>query len=137
MKKNSIITKSIGYLLLAVVFYMHVCSTLCATSVHGCCEKDDQDNDHGKKECCKHETESDNKGKDCQDVHLSFFNTTGQFSQAKTDISFKPFQILVAVVTHLFIVVPTAASKINFAYTCFHPPPLKEDIRTFISSFQI
>ena len=137
MKKNSIITKSIGYLLLAVVLYMHVCSALCATSAHGCCGKDDKDNDHGKKECCKHEKESDEKEHDCQDMHLSFFSTTGQFAQAKADISFKPFQSLIAVVTPLFIIQPTATSKNVFAYCGFHPPPPKADIRIFISSFQI
>ena len=60
---------------------MHVCSALCATSSHGCCEKGDNDND--KKECCKHENESDGETKDCQDMHFAFFNTTGQFSLAK------------------------------------------------------
>ena len=135
--KNRIITKSIGYLLLAVMFYMHVCSALCATSTHGCCGKDDKDNDQDKKECCKHEKESDGKENDCQVMHLSFFNTTGQFAQVKADISLKPFQNLIAVVTPLFIIQPTVTSKNKFAYSGFHLPPPKAGTRIFIQSFQI
>ena len=124
-----------GYLLLAVMFYMHVCSALCATSAHGCCGK--EDTDHCKKECCKHEKKSDGKEHDCQNMHLSFFSVTGQFAQVKADISVKPFQNLIAVVTPLLIVQPTATSKNVYAYSGFHPPPPKEDIRIFIQSFQI
>ncbi len=116
---------------------MHVCSALCATSAHGCCGKEDNDTDHCKKECCKHEKEPDGKKGDCQDMHLSFFSTTGQFSQVKADISLNPFQSLVAIVTPLFIIQPTATSKNVFAYSGFHPPPPKADIRIFIQSFQI
>ena len=135
MEKSNIIRKSIGYLLLAVMFYMHVCSALCATSVHGCCGQEDNDND--KRECCKHEKDSDGKEKDCQDMHLSFFNTTGQFALVKVDNLLKPFQSLVAAITPLFIVVPTTTIKNVFAYNGFHPPPPKANIRIFISSFQI
>lgn len=135
MEKNGIIRKSIGYLLLAVVFYMHVCSALCATGAHGCCGK--EDNDHDKKECCKHENKSNGKEHDCQDMHLSFFYTTGQFSQIKADVSFKQIQSLVAVVPPLFIVAPATTSKSIFACSGFHPPPPKAGIRIFIQSFQI
>ncbi len=137
MRKNSIITKSIDYLLLVVMLYMHVCSALCATSSHGCCGNEDNDNNHCKKECCKHEKKSDGKKHDCQDMHLSFFNTTGQFSQVKADISFNPIHPLVAVVTPIFIIQLTVTSKHIFVYSGFHPPPPKADIRIFISSFQI
>ena len=135
MKLNSIISKSIAHLVLVVIFYMHVCSALCATSSHGCCEKEDNDND--KKECCKHEKESDGETKDCQDMHFAFFNTTGQFSLAKFDISLKSFQSLVAVTTPILLIAPVSECKNIFVYNGFHPPPPKADIRIFISSFQI
>ena len=73
------------------MFYMHVCSALCATSSHGCCGKEDDDSKSDKKDCCKNENESDKKEQNCQDIHLSFFNTTGQFSEVNTDISLKSF----------------------------------------------
>lgn len=133
MNRNSIISKSVSHLLLAVMFYMHACSTLCATTSHGCCGKEVEDDD----KCCQNEKNSDNKDNGCQNMHFAFFNTTGQFAQAKADISFKPTQSLVAVVIPLFIIEPTVISKTNCAYNGFHPPPPKADIRIFIQSFQI
>ena len=116
MKKNNIIFKSSAHLLLLVMLYMHICSALCATSAQGCCGKADKHHDHCKKECCKHEKKSDEKTHDCQDMHLSFFSTTGQFSQVKADISLNPFQSLIAVITSLFIIQPTVSKNI-FAYS--------------------
>ena len=135
MIKNCKVKKYLTYLLLVGMIYMHVCSVLCATSGNGCCGK--EDSDHNKKECCKHKKESEGKEHNCQGLHLSFFNTTGQFSQVKADISLKPFLSLIAVVTPLFIIQPTVTNENIFAYCGFHPPPPKADIRIFISSFQI
>ena len=135
MNLNSIIRKSIAHLVLVVIFYMHVCSALCATSSHGCCGK--EDDDKCKKDYCESESNSDHKDNGCQDMHFAFFNTTGQFAQAKADISFKPFQQLVAVITPLFNITPVGENKNIFVYNGFHPPPPKADIRIFISSFQI
>ena len=133
MKINSIISKIIAHMVLVVIFYMHVCSALCATSSHGCCGKEDND----KKECCKHEKKSDGETKDCQEMHFAFFNTTGQFSLAKSDISLKSFQSLVAVITPILLIAPVSECRNIFVYNGFHPPPPKADIRIFISSFQI
>ena len=116
---------------------MHLCSALCAIGSDGLCGKEDNDNDNCKKACCTNEKDADGKKHDCQDMHFAFFNTTGQFAQAKADISFKPFQSLVAVVTPLFIIQPVADNKNLFGYNGFHPPPPKADIRIFIQSFQI
>ena len=135
MKKNSIKAQIVAQLLLVVILYMHVCSALCATSSHGCCGK--EGNDNCKDESCKDVNDADHKDSGCQNMHFAFFNTTGQFAQAKADISFKLKQSLVAVVTPLFITEPRATSKMNFAYNGFHPPPPKAGIRIFISSFQI
>ena len=135
MKSNSIIPKSIAYLLLTVTLYMHLCSALCATGAGGCCGK--EDDDHDKKSCCSHEKKSDSKDHDCQNMHFAFFNTTGQFAQAKADISFKTFQSLIAVVTTLFFIQSITENKNLFGYNGFHPPPPKADIRIFIQSFQI
>ncbi|MEO5569497.1 MAG: hypothetical protein ABIT08_08695 [Bacteroidia bacterium] len=132
MKKNSIILKSVSYLILVVLLYMHVCSALCATTGNGLCGKKDKG-----RSCCHHEKKSNSKERDCQDMHFAFFNTTGQFSQVQADISFKAFQSLVAVITPLFIFKPDSEIKMLFVYNRFHPPPPKADIRIFISSFQI
>ncbi len=136
MKKNSIISKSISSLLLVVMLYMHVCSALCATGGNACCGKEDNDNDNCSKNCCENEKNSDNKDHDCQNLHFSFFNTTGQFAQEKS-IDPQVYHSLVAVITPLFIIQPIEASPNIFAYNRFHPPPLKTDIRISIRSFQI
>ena len=133
MQKNNFITKSVACLILVVVFYMHFCSALCAVSTHGCCGKEDSDNDN----CCQQEKSSDNSDKDCQNMHFAFFNTTGQFSQSKVDISLKPFESLVALVTSIFNITPVSESKNIFLSNGFRPPPPKVEIRIFISSFQI
>ena len=135
MNKNSIKTQIVVQLLLVVILYMHVCSALCATTSHSCCRK--EGNDNCKNESCEDDNDADHKDSGCQNRHFAFFNTTGQFVQAKADISFKLTQSLVVIVAPLFIFEPTATSKIKFAYNGFHPPPPKADIRIFISSFQI
>ena len=137
MIKNAIILKSISYLILVVMFHMHVCSALCAAGGYGCCDKEEKDEQHSKKECCEHEKKSDSNDHDCQDMHLAFFSTTGQFSQVIADILLKAFQPLVAAVTPLLIIQPISESKVLFTYNGFHPPPFDSDTRIFIQSFQI
>ena len=132
MKKN-IILKSFSYLLMVVMLYMHVCSALCATGVKGCCDKGDSDNDN----CCEHEKGSDSRDHDCQDIHFAFFNTTGQFSQVKTDILFNTIQPLFSVDFPSFTRIAFSESKSILPYNGFHPPPPKPDIRISMQSFQI
>ena len=114
---------------------MHLCSALCATGVGGCCGK--EDNDNCKKSCCSDEKKSDEKDHDCQALHLSFFNTTGQFQSEKSVDGVKVFPSLVAVFNPLLNILPVSQNKYAFAYNGFHPPPPKADIRIFIQSFQI
>ena len=135
--KNNILIKSISYLLLVSIVYMYICSALCATGTHGCCGKEDNDNDNCKKKCCKKENKSESKDNDCQTTHFAFFNATGQFSQVKTDVSFKSFQPLAAIISTLFIIKTVPSNTNIFAYNGFHPPPPKADTRIFIQSFQI
>ena len=137
MTKNSIILKSVAHMVIVVMLYMHVCSALCATSSHGCCGKEENENDLDKKECCSREKKTTGETSDCQDMHLSFFNTTGQYSQIKADISIKSFQSLVGVIIPVINIAPVSVNKNIFAYNGFHSPPPKADIRIFISSFQI
>jgi hypothetical protein len=135
MNSKSITSKSICYFFIAAVLYMHLCSAICAVGIGGCCGKEDVGSCH--KSCCSHKEKSPAKDHHCQDLHFAFFNATGQFSQAKADISFNGFQNLAAVITPLFFVQPIPETKILFAFNGFHPPPPKDDIRIFILSFQI
>ncbi len=103
----------------------------------GCCGKEDNDNDHCKKTCCTDEKDQDGRKHDCQDMHLSFFTTTGQFPNEKTVDEIKVWSTFIALVTPLYNVLPVSQNKTDLAYNSFHPPPPKADIRVFIQSFQI
>lgn len=135
MKTSGFISKSMACLLLTVMLYMHLCSALCAIGSVGSSVKEDDEN--YKKSCCTEEKDADGKKHDCQDMHLSFFNTTGQFAFEKTVDVIKVFHTFFAVVTPLFIIQPVEANKNILACNGFHPPPPKAGIRIFIQSFQI
>ena len=117
--------------------YMHLCSAVCVIGSSGCCGKEDNNDDHCKKSCCESTKDQDGKKHDCQNMHLSFFNSTGQFPSEKTVELTKVFDTFVAVVTPLYNVLPVSQNKDAIAYNNFHPPPPKADIRVFIQSFQI
>ncbi len=123
---------------MVVIAYTHLCSVICATGIgKGCCgnENKDPDNHRDKKSCCAHDKKS--PAKDCQDFHLSFFKTTGQFTSDKNLDVIKAYQSLIAVIIPLFNVITVEQSKNTFAYNVFHPPPSQADIRISIRSFQI
>lgn len=117
--------------------YQHICSAMCAVGSAGYCGKEDMDNDHCKKTCCTNEKDSDGKKHDCQDMHFSFFNTTGQFPSEKTVHVINFFHSFIAVILPLYNVLPVSQNKNVLVYNCFHSPPPKADIRVFILSFQI
>ncbi len=120
--------------MLVVMCYMHLCSALCATSTGGCCSNVKEGNIHSDKTCCSHTKQSATN--DCQDFHLTFFNTTGQFTPDKNPDVIKPYASVVAVITPLFNLLPVEQSKNVLAFNVFHPPG-KADIRISIRSFQI
>lgn len=135
MKSKSITLKSISYLILVVMLYMHVCSALCATGFGGCCDNNNKTGGHITKSCCSHKEESNTK--DCQGFHLSFFNTTGQFTPDKCNFEIKPLQCLFVVPFVDFNILPVLQNKVVFSYNVFHPPNFNSDIRITIQSFQI
>lgn len=122
---------------MVVTFYTHFCSACCATGFSGgCCGvEEDSDRIHNEKACCAHDSKT--PVKDCQDFHLSFFKTTGQFTSDKNSDVIKAYQSLNAVITPVFNRSPVEQSKNVLAFNVFHPPPLQADIRITIQSFQI
>lgn len=116
---------------------MHLCSALCAAGSGDCCGKEDNDNDHCEKACCNDEKGKDEKKPDCQDLHFSFFKTTGQFQSDKTVEAIKLFPSFIALIPPVLIFQLVSQNKDVFAYNGFHPPPPKADIRIFIQSFLI
>lgn len=131
MNRNNIISKSIGCLLLMVMTYNFYCSAICAAGGKGCCGKEE------KESCCSHEKESDEKKGDCQDIHLSFFKTLGQFSSGQIVDAPKVFHHFIAIVNTINFSEPVFSDNHSVCYTGLRPPPPKADIRIFIQSFQI
>ena len=127
--------KGISSLVLVVMLYMHLCSAFCATGIGGYCgEKEDADS---KTSCCSHKEKSSGKEKDCQDMHLSFFNTTGQFASEITTEFFNLISIPFDLITVLYIITPNEFDNHLQVFNIFHPPPSGVDIRISINSFQI
>lgn len=137
MKISGYILKPVALLLLKVTVYMHVCSFVCASGAGSCCSKMKGEKTSFKKECCKHKKSSENKKGGCQDIHLSFFNTSGQFAQDNTFDVIKSFAPSVALVFQSLNIFSVLQDKAAFAENGFHPPPPKPDIRIFIQSFII
>lgn len=137
MKVNSHIFRGIASLLLVVTAYMYVCSGLCAAgSSVGCCgEKTEDTTSH--KDCCDHNQndKTDHQDNDCYTLHSSFFSATGQFASGQTPDG-KIIQSVVAILPAA-VTMPIEQVQKVFAYTGFHAPPPKTDIRLVIQSFQI
>lgn len=114
---------------------MHVCSAYCATSSGGCCGKNKMSH-HDHKDCCDKPSKYGKKGHDCQNIHLSFFNSTGKFGFEKPNDALKIYQISISPIIYFFSL-PIVKFKNSIAFsTGFHPPP-QEDTRILIHSFQI
>lgn len=135
MKIHNIYARGISYLILVVMLHMHLCSAFCATGIGGCCGA--QDATVYKKSCCSLATKSDDKEKDCQDMHLSFFKTTGQFASETTSEIFNIISIPFNLITVLFIITPNEIDNHLQVFNIFHPPPSGVEIRISIQSFQI
>lgn len=114
-----------------VVFYMHFCSAFCATGFVANCNKEERSKE---KSCCAPNEKTPSK--DCQDLHLSFFKTTGQFSSDANqyEVKFCPIPFEASSLLDIFFV---QLDDNRQRFNLFHPPPVPADIRILIRSFQI
>lgn len=135
MNCKGIILKRLGFLLLVVMSYNFFCSTFCAVGDNSCCGRTKKE--HHNKCCASTEKSSDKKKSDCQDTHIAFFKTLGQFGSVETIDAAKVFYAFVAVDPIVFDFPTLAENKNVFVYNGFHPPPPKAGVRVFIHSFQI
>ena len=136
MGRNSLILKSISYILIGVMVYMHVCSAWCAVVPSGgCCSKTGKD--AIEKTCCAKQKDSNHRQSGCQDFHLAFFKATGQFSSEKNVDVVKVFPFILTEYPNLTIQKYIEKDENLVAFNNYHPPPPILDIRMFIQSFQI
>ena len=117
------------------MLHSHMCSALCASGFYSCSSE--------KPDCCKNQHKSycnkndkDEKHNNCQKDHLAFFSTIGQYHFIKV-IDTKNFQPPIAILISKTINQPIISSDIKFAYSGFHPPPPKVEIRVLIHSFLV
>lgn len=135
MHRNSVILRSIDYLLLLVLSYNYFCSAICSFSKDGCCGKETIALHYN---CCgSHDNDSGESKDDCQNNHLSFFKTLGQFGSGQNIDAPKVFETSIGALDPIFLLEPISTDNILFESNGFHPPPPEADIRIFIQSFQI
>jgi hypothetical protein len=136
MGRNSLILKSISYILIGIMVYMHVCSAWCFVAAgEGCCSKSGKESKE--KSCCSKQKDSDHRENGCQDFHLAFFKATGQFSSEKNVEVVKVFPFILTEYPNLTIQKSIEKDENLIAFNNYHPPPPIGDIRMFIQSFQI
>ncbi len=135
MRFNNHFSKSISVLLLFTIVHMHLCSFMCSFNSGGCCNI--KNNSSKERTCCSKKSGSDQKTNDCQNLHFSFFNKTGQFFSQDDITSLYYFQSIINAITNSspFLIV---FQKTDIPlYNIFHPPLPTNDIRVFIQSFLI
>lgn len=135
MGNKHLILKSICYLFMGVMVYMHVCSAWCAMTKekNGC----KMAKEGSEKMCCSHHQDSNKKEKGCQDFHLAFFKAAGQFSSENNVEVDKVFPVMPAILFAAKDIRPVDTYQNPVVSTQYHPPPPIADIRMFIRSFQI
>ena len=112
------------------MLYMHVCSVLCASGTGGCCNKSNEKKNANTKSCCSHKKESNSK--DCQDFHLSFFKTTGQFANDINPELIKQFQDCVTITTWSFTDLLFDVDNNQQVNNFYHPPPFKPKVPLYL-----
>jgi hypothetical protein len=128
MVRNGFLVKSISYLILVTICYMHFCSSACAIGAGSCHGQSKP----GKESCCSHKDKL--PAKDCQKFHLSFFN---KFSSDNKTGEVKINLIPALEVVQAVNIYTQENNSGIVPCSLFHPPPLRANIRVFIRSFQI
>ena len=136
MGRNRLILRSISFLLIGIMVYMHVCSAWCAmVPAGGCCCNSGKKGIE--KTCCSKQKDSNHKESGCQDFHLAFFNATGQFSNEKNVDVVIVFPFILTEYPNYIVPMIIERDEDLVAFNNYHPPPPILDIRMYIQSFQI
>lgn len=124
--------KKAGLILVLFFFYMNLCSAVCFSKILSCCEQENP-----AKSCCHNESTHNNRNKSCEESHLKYFSSIGQFSEnkenAKNIYSQTPFYYI----PQLGNDYSTPFDNYTLQSKYLHPQFVKTDIRTAIQSFQI
>lgn len=112
---------------------MNICSAVCLSGVHTCCNQDNS----SQKPCCQNKNPEQKEDKSCEDIHLKYFSSIGQFSEYKEIGNNTYFPTILSI---LPLINNDDLFTLRYHYFHFgysHSPPIKPDIRTAIQSFQI
>ena len=108
------------------MLHSHFCAALCASGIYSCCDEKQAVKDCCRKTCCD-EKKTKEPCSDCQEEHLTFFTTIGQYHFVKA-IDAKIFQPFISILISNKFINPVNSTEILFSFNGFHPPPLKENI---------
>lgn len=112
---------------------MNICSAVCLSGVHTCCnEKGSQE-----KSCCQSNDSEKKENKSCDNTHLKYFSSMGQFSETKEIVNSTYFPTILSTVSLASNDDIYAINHHYLQYQYSHSPPSKTDIRIAIQSFQI
>lgn len=127
--------KGLSFLMLITILETYVCSGLCISDLYMCCDKSAA----AVADCCKsQQPENNQEGKtDCQDQHLAFFQTIGQFHSIDVVQLFQPPFISELYSSSTPILKENKNQTEIAFFTGFHPPPPKDGISVFVQTFLI
>ena len=135
MSSLNYISKLGATALLAIILYMHVCSVWC--SLGSDCNHNQVNQQRQQSHSCCNTNDNTEDAQDCQEGHLTFFTSTGQYFVGFNSDFTKAFSFIQVFLKPELIVFFTEVHETLAEYNVFHPPPPKAGIRTLIKSFQI
>lgn len=112
---------------------MNICSAVCLSGVHTCCNQENST----QKSCCQNKNTEQKEDKSCEDIHIKYFSSIGQFSETKEIGSTNYFPTILSILPLIHNDDLYTLSYCHLHYEYSHSPPIKPDIRTSIQSFQI
>jgi len=126
---RSYMTQGLAVVLLTAILQTYICSTFCSIKSQFISHQEKAENN-----CCSPE-KGDPKNNDCQQDHMAFLQTIGQFHAYDSPPLEKVFECDLINVPQIDIHYISYNNQ-EFA-TGFHPPPPKDGISVLVQSFLI
>jgi hypothetical protein len=104
--------KSIGLLLVLVVFETYLCSFMCAVGAYDCCNEPRTEKQCSKKSCCSKKESKDDKEDGCQKEHFAFLKNIGQYISIQAPSPIKDFSDFLAILAPKSAIQPFQFNKI-------------------------
>ena len=129
--------KSIGLLLVLVVFETYLCSFMCAVGAYDCCNEPRTEKQCSKKSCCSKKESKDDKEDGCQKEHFAFLKNIGQYISIHESSLIRDFSDFLAILVPKSAIQPVSIQQDLVDYNCYHPPQAKDDVCILNQNFRI